>query len=161
MITLIAAMTRKGYVIGQAGSLPWHLPADLQHFKQLTLGKSILMGRKTFSSIGHALPGRRNLVLSRQPKFEANGCEVFSSADAALEAIDPAEELMVIGGAVVYKQLLATADRMQLTWVDAELTGDTYFPAWDQNDWQLVSEVHYPADSKNAYSYSFLDLKRK
>lgn len=160
-ISLIAAMTRKGRVIGRNGTLPWHLPGDLQHFKQLTMGKSILMGRKTFSSIGRALPGRRNLVLSRKASFEARGCEVFATIAAALAAIKQSDELMVIGGATIYEQLLPCADYMHLTLVEAELSGDTYFPAWKETDWQLITETRHAANSSHAYDYSFLKLKRK
>ncbi len=160
LVSLIVAMA-KHRVIGWNDQIPWHLSADLKHFKSLTMGKPIIMGRKTFESIGRALPGRRNLVLSKQKNLIIAGCEVFSHLEEALATCDDQQEVMVIGGAAVYKKALPIADRMYLTFVDHEFNGDTFFPEWDEQEWQEVtSETHSP-DDKNAYAYRFVTLDRK
>lgn len=158
-VSLVAAMDRRR-LIGAAGRLPWHLPADLAHFKRLTLGKPILMGRRTFESIGRALPGRHNIVISRDPGFRAEGCTVAPSLQAGLAASGVAPEVMVIGGASIYAQALALADRMYLTLVEAELEGDVYFPAWDPREWREVDRRRFEPDGRNAYAYSFVTLER-
>ncbi len=159
-ITLIAAMTKHG-VIGKNGQMPWHLPDELQHFKAVTIGKPILMGRKTFASIGRALPKRRNLVLSQQANLALPGCEVYSSLNAALESISPDEELMVIGGATLYTQTLPLAQCIYLTLVDCEEVGDVYFPKLNLEEWQEISRQSYEADAANQYAFQIVQLRRR
>jgi dihydrofolate reductase len=157
-ISLIVAVAENG-VIGQGGRLPWRLPADLQHFKRITLGKPVLMGRKTWASIGQPLPGRRNLVVTRDPNFTAPGAEVYADLDAALRAVADAPELMVIGGADVYRALLPRAQTLHLTRVHARPEGDTAFPALTA-DWVRVSSEFRPADEQNRLDLDFEVWKR-
>ena len=157
MITLIAALA-KNRVIGKDNQIPWHLPADLKHFKEMTMGKPVLMGRKTFESIGKPLPGRRNVVISRQKDYKIVGVEMFCSIEEALIALQNEPEVMVIGGAEIYRQTLPRATRLVLTFVEGEFKGDTYFPEWKNKEWQeKAREYHFP-DEKNAYPYSFVEL---
>lgn len=148
-LCLIAALAQNR-VIGRDNQLPWHLPADLKHFKALTLGKPIIMGRKTWDSLGRPLPGRLNLVVSRQPGLQLEGAEVFPSLDAALVRAEAwareedAEELMLIGGAQLYELGLARAERLYLTRVDLEPQGDAWFPAFAEADWHLSSAIEHP-----------------
>jgi dihydrofolate reductase len=160
-ITLVVAAGTNG-VIGRDGDMPWHLPADLAHFKQVTLGKPVLMGRRTPESIGRPLPGRLNLVLSKNPAYRSEGCgTVGSLADAlAVAAREGAAELMVIGGGGVYAEALPLADRILLTRVHVALQGDTYFPALDPDEWQEASRQERAADARNAFDLSFLELVR-
>ena len=160
MLSLIAAMAHQR-VIGCEGNMPWHLPADLSWFKQNTLGKPIILGRKTWDSIGRALPGRRNLVISRDTAFQPSGAERFASPDAAWEAVASAPEVMIVGGAQIYRHFLARADRLYLTLIDADFTGDTFFPDYNQYQWHEVERINCPADAKNPYPYSFLVLERE
>lgn len=141
--------------------MPWHLPADLAWFKQNTLGKPIIMGRKTWDSIGRALPGRRNIVISRDATFQPSGAERASSPELAMAAVADVPEIMVVGGAQIYQHFLADADRLYLTLIDADFTGDTFFPDYNQHQWRTVEQVDYPADAKNPYPYSFLVLERE
>jgi dihydrofolate reductase len=135
LVSLIAAMARNR-VIGAGTRLPWHLPADLQRFKRLTMGAPVIMGRKTHESIGRALPGRRNIVITRRPGASWDGCEVAGSLDAALAAARDTPEVFVIGGAELYRLALPRADRLYLTLIDAEYPGDTLFPEFDPADWR-------------------------
>ena len=153
-ISLIAALDRNG-VIGEGGKIPWRLPADLRYFKRVTMGKPLVMGRKTYESIGRPLPGRQNIVLTRQRDFEAPGCTVVHSVEEALAAAGDAEEVMVAGGGSVYRQFLSCADRLYLTFVDTTAEGDTTFPHFDRGRWQLVFEEVHPPDEQNAFSYRF------
>jgi dihydrofolate reductase len=159
LVSLVVAMAENG-VIGNANRLPWHLPADLRHFKSVTWGKPLLMGRKTFDSIGKALPGRRNLVLTRNREFQAEGVEVVASLDEALAATRNDEELMVIGGAEIFRKVLPIADRMYVTRVHAAIAGDTRFPAVDWNAWKCLSRSQQRADEKNAHDLTFLVLEQ-
>ena len=134
------------------GELPWHLPDDFAHFKAVTMGKPIVMGRKTWESIGRALPGRTNIVVTRRSGYEAEGAVVVNSVEAAL-AVEDAEEVMIIGGGQLYAELLPRADRVYLTRVDTELNGDTFFPALDDGEWTLVSSEPHPADERHAYGF--------
>ncbi len=154
-LTLVAAVGANG-VIGVAGGLPWRLPADLQHFKALTLGKPILMGRRTWDSLGRPLPGRRNLVVTRQAGFVAAGAEVFATVEAALVAAAGQPEMMVIGGGELYTQLLPQATVLELTEVAATLEGDAFFPAFDPVFWPEVSREAHAADERHAYAYTFV-----
>ena len=148
-------------VIGSNNQMPWHLPADLRHFKQKTMGKVIVMGHNTFKSIGRALPGRRNLVLTRSRDTKIDGCDVFHDLDQALSTIDLVqEEVIVIGGAQLYAQTLPLIERMYLTIIDCDVSGDTYFPQWDKLQWRLASELQHPADADNAYACRFLTYQR-
>ena len=154
-ISLIVAQS-KNNVIGKNNQLPWHLPADLQHFKQITMGKPIIMGRKTFESIGKPLPGRNNIVISRNQQLSIPGCTVFHSIESALAAMKAEPEVMIIGGADLFLQALPLAHRIYLTVIDAEFEGDTFFPVLDAKVWTLVSEALHLPDEKNRYSYRFL-----
>lgn len=159
LISMIAAMA-KGRVIGQDNKMPWHLPADLQHFKRLTLGKPVLMGRKTFESIGRPLPGRENLVISRQRPLDAKGATWFNSIDQAINSIMQ-PELMIIGGADIYRQCLPLAHKLYLTEIDVDVEGDTWFPDYlTAAKWQLLDEICHDADEKNPYDFKFLTLER-
>ena len=158
-ISLIAALS-KNHVIGKDNQLPWHLPNDFDYFKSSTLNKPIVMGRKTFESLGKPLPKRRNVIITRQTDFQINDCEVFSTIDAALDALADEPEIMIIGGATIYEQTIDRADYLYLTIVDAEINGDTYFPKWHDTDWQVISEKPHTADAQHAFSYTFLILKK-
>ncbi|MGA8260582.1 MAG: type 3 dihydrofolate reductase [Arenicellales bacterium] len=166
-ISLVVAMD-ENRLIGAGNALPWHLPADLKHFKKTTMGHPIVMGRCTWESIGRALPGRTNIVVSRRPGYRAEGAVVVNSIEAAREAArasaaKPAGdlgELMVIGGAVIFEQCLAEATRIYLTEIHAAFEGDTYFPELSQDEWACVSREDFRADDKNQYDYSFMVLER-
>jgi dihydrofolate reductase len=159
-ISLVVAMAANG-VIGRDNGLPWHLPADLQHFKRITMGKPILMGRKTWESIGRPLPGRTSIVITRDTGYVAPGCIVVHSIDAALQAAaDHADEAMVIGGAEFYRQVLPRADTLYLTRVHADFEGDTFFPEPDASEWREVERRDCEPDEKNPYRYSFIRLDR-
>lgn len=157
-ISMVAAMA-KDRVIGKDNAMPWHLPADFAWFKKVTMGKPIVMGRKTFESIGRPLPGRQNIVISRNPDFTAEGVTVVSDIAAAQSAAGDVEELMIIGGGSIYEACLPLADRLYLTFIDLTVAGDTCFPAWD-NTWQEVHSESYAADEKNAHAMRFVILER-
>ncbi len=159
-LSIVVAMA-ENRVIGNNNQLPWHLPADLRHFKTLTMGKPILMGRKTHESIGRALPGRQNIVVTRQRGYQAEGCMVTLSVDAALAACADAAEVMLIGGAQLYRELLPRSTRIYLTLVHAIIAGDTLFPAIDPAAWHETARADHPADEKNAYPFSFVTLQRR
>ncbi|TXH04994.1 MAG: dihydrofolate reductase [Nevskiaceae bacterium] len=158
MISLIVACD-DNRLIGRDGDLPWRLPNDLKHFKALTLGKTVLMGRKTWVSLGRPLPQRENWVLTREARFDAPGARVFTTLQEALAA-HTGGELMVIGGAELYRQTLPLAQRLYLTRVHAALQGDTWFPAFDAAQFREVSREDHPADERHPYPYSFLTLER-
>lgn len=159
-ISLIAALDRNG-VIGDGGNIPWRLPADLKYFKRVTMGKPLIMGRKTHESIGRPLPGRKNIVLTHQRDYEAPGCTVVHSIEEALAAADDAEEVMVAGGGSVYRQLLSYANRLYLTFVETTVEGDTTFPSIDPEEWQLVFEEGYPANEDNPFPYRFTIFEKR
>ena len=148
-------------VIGRDGGLPWHLPEDLRRFKALTLGKPLLMGRKTHESIGRPLPGRRNIVLTRQTGYVAEGCDVVASVESALEIAGGADELMVIGGNAVYEMMLPHCGRIYLTRVHEAVDGDTFFPDLDESHWQLVERQDFAAGPDRPHAFSFLVLDRR
>ena len=158
-ISIIVAMAANG-VIGNDNELPWHLPADLKHFKQTTMGKPILMGRKTWESIGRPLPGRTNIVITRDSAYSATGCIVVNSIEAALAAAGEQDEVMVIGGAELYRQVLPCADTIYLTRIHASFDGDTRFPEISDTEWQQLERVDHEADEKNLQDYSFIRLER-
>jgi dihydrofolate reductase len=159
-LSLIAAMA-DNRVIGHENRLPWHLPADLQHFKAITLGKPVLMGRKTWESIGRPLPGRTNIVITRDAGYVAEGCVVAHSLEEAVRAAGEAAEIMVIGGAQLYRQALPLADTIYLTLVHAEFQGDTRFPDWQPKEWRETARIDYAADDRNPHAYSFITLERQ
>jgi len=156
---LIAALGRNR-VIGVSGDLPWRLPDDLKRFKALTLGQTLLMGRKTWTSLGRPLPGRDNRVLSRAPRFAAEGARVFDRLEAAL-ACPQGEAVWVIGGGELYAALLPRATRLYLTEVDAAPEGDTWFPALDPAQWHEVARTHHAADERHAAAFDFVDYVRR
>ncbi len=160
-VSVIAALDRNRG-IGRDNELPWHLPDDLKHFKALTLGKPVLMGRKTAQSLGRALPGRTNLVMSRQGTAPFAGMQVVESlAQAvAVAATEGANELCVIGGGEIYALLLGQATDLYLTWVDTEVEADTRFPAFDPGDWQEVDSQLHPADERHAFAFRFVHYCR-
>jgi len=158
-IAIVVAMA-ENRVIGCENRLPWHLPADLRHFKQLTLGKPVLMGRRTHESIGRPLPERTNIVVTRDRTYSAPGCIVAHSLESALESAAGCAEVMVIGGTELYRQLLPRADRIYLTLVHAGFEGDAFFPELEAGEWREVERTDYPADEKNCCPYSFLRLER-
>lgn len=158
-IALIAAMANNR-VIGIDNKLPWHLPDDLQHFKKLTLGKTIVMGRKTWESLPGLLPDRRHIVISRNRQFQAEGAEVLNSIEQAIQRLSDEEEIMIVGGANLYGQLLPDADFLYLTLVDADIEGDAFFPEWHEADWQQIERSHHPADDRHAFAFDFVTFKR-
>jgi len=160
IISLIAAMDRN-HLIGKNNQLPWHLPADFAHFKSVTMGKPILMGRKTYESIGKPLPGRHNIVLTHSPELKIDGVSVVNSLDEAIEAAAGEKEMMVIGGSTIYEVLLPRADRMYLTHVDAEFEGDAWFPKFDESQWEQIESVIHAPDEKNIYPCRFVTYQRK
>ena len=158
-LSIVVAMD-DNRLIGSKNQLPWHLPADLAYFKKLTTGKSILMGRKTYDSIGRPLPNRRNIVITRNSNISVPGCEVVSSIDHALELTKEDPEVMVIGGASLCEQLLPKINRLYITKIDGVFEGDVFFPKYDDFNWLEVSCESHPKDSSNAYSYKFIVLDR-
>ena len=159
LIAIIAAMDRNR-LIGDGERLPWRLPADMRRFRALTMGKPIIMGRRTHESIGKALPGRRNIVLSRNPDYRAPGCVVVANLQQALDACDVAQEAMVIGGAQLYSEALARAHRMYLTLLEGSFSGDTWFPEYDLREWRECSRENHERDEQATCAYSFVDLER-
>jgi dihydrofolate reductase len=160
-IAMIWAMASNG-VIGRHNKLPWHLPNDLKYFKRLTSGKTVIMGRKTYESIGRPLPNRINIVITRANDFHAEGIKVVNSLPAALELaaaetlISGAEEVIVIGGAEIYKLCLPLAERLYVTLVHADVDGDARFPEWDRQAYQEIGREDFSADGPNPYDYSFV-----
>ena len=147
-------------VIGRANRLPWRLPADLRRFKSVTMGKPVIMGRKTYESIGKPLPGRSNIVVTRDPDYRAPGCQVVHSLEQALEAGAGHAEVMVIGGAELYRQALGRAQRIYLTLVRAEVEGDALFPDIEPQQWRELERESHRADERNQYDYDFVTLQR-
>ena len=159
-ITLIVAASTND-VIGVRGRLPWHLPNDFKHFKETTMGKPVLMGRLTWDSIGKPLPGRKNIVLTHRPEFDAPGATVVSSIDAAIGAAGDADELMVIGGGQLYQQFIESADRIYLTHVNVHVDGDAKFPPLDPQQWSMSSCQQHAADDRHAFDYEFRVYDRR
>lgn len=158
IVAMIVAMTRNG-VIGKDNAMPWHLPADLAYFKQTTLGKPIVMGRNTFNSIGRALPGRRNIIVSQSLNEAPDGTEVVTSPEAALALLADEPEVMVMGGGLLYQAFLPLSQRLYLTQIEADIEGDTLFP-FQAADWQLESEQLRTADERNEYDCRFQVYKK-
>ncbi len=147
--------------IGKNNQLPWHLPADLKHFKNITTGHPIIMGRKTFDSIGKPLPNRRNIVLTRQKDLKIEGAEVFSSIDEAIEACAGQNEIFIAGGAEIFKQSLQKSTKLYLTIIGHTFDADTWFPEIDQNRWIEVERTEHEPDEKNAYPYTFINYIKR
>ena len=146
--------------IGLENRLPWHLPADLQHFKKITMGKPIVMGRKTFDSIGKPLPGRRNVVITKNREWKCAGVEVVYSVDEMVNLLRDEKEVMIIGGASFYQQLLSKVARLYLTIVQDTFKVDAYFPEYDCSQWKEIAREHFNADAKNKYDYDFITLEK-
>lgn len=158
---MIAAMANNR-VIGKDNDMPWHLPADLQHFKKVTLGKTVIMGRKTFESIGRPLPGRLNIVITRNSDWQQEGVTVVSSPEAAIEQAGDVEEVMIIGGGNIYQQFLPQCTTLYLTFIDLEVDGDTQFPDWNSvGNWTKFEQEANAADEKNPYPYQFVTLNKR
>ena len=161
IISMIVARSENG-VIGKDNQLPWHLPADLKQFKAITMGHTIIMGRKTFESIGKALPGRRSIVVSRNPEFKAEGAEVVNSLGEGLKACRGEDEVFIIGGASLYQKAfeLNIIQRVYLTVIFADFEGDTFFEIPDENKWRKISSQSFQPDEKNAWPFTFYVLER-
>lgn len=159
LISAIVAMA-ENRVIGAQNKLPWHLPADLSHFKAVTMGKPILMGRRTYDSIGRALPGRCNVIITRNPDFQAPGCVVANSIECALESVAYSDEVFIIGGALLYEHMLSRIQRLYITQIHQQFDGDAFFPELAPAEWKRISCEEHLADAKNPYPYSFTVLER-
>lgn len=156
MISLLVAMD-KNQLIGKDNDLPWRLPADLAYFKRVTMGHPIIMGRKTYDSIGRPLPGRENIIVTRDTSYEAEGCKVIHSIEEIVKMNEQTDqELFVIGGAEIFKEILPHSDRLYITEINEEFEGDTYFPAFDKVEWKVISEEKGIKNEKNPYDYTFL-----
>ncbi|MGZ5034907.1 MAG: dihydrofolate reductase [Usitatibacter sp.] len=158
--SLVVAVARNG-VIGRDNALPWKLPADLAHFKRVTMGHPVVMGRHTHESIGKALPGRKNIVVTRDRAYRAPGCTVVHSLDEAWRAAEGAQEVCVIGGTTLFEETLPIADVIHLTEVEADVEGDTLMPRFDRSQWREREVARHPADALNAYPIRILELERK
>ncbi|PIQ75807.1 dihydrofolate reductase [Candidatus Peregrinibacteria bacterium CG10_big_fil_rev_8_21_14_0_10_49_24] len=159
-ISLIVAASENN-VIGRNNDLPWSLPDDLQHFRTVTEGSPIILGRKNYESIGRPLPRRRNIVISRQPNLSIDGCEVVASLEEALDLVKQEDEVFVIGGGEIYRQALPSADRIYLTRVHADIEGDVFFPELSEEDWEEVSREEHLADDRHAYAFTYRTLDRR
>lgn len=160
VISLVVAAAAND-VIGIGNRLPWHLPEDLRRFRAITMGKPVVMGRRTHESIGKPLPGRRNIVLSRDSAYRAEGCETAASLDEALELTADAAEVMVIGGAVLYREALARAGRIHMTRLHRAFDGDTRFPTLDNAEWRALAREDFPVAGDREFGYSYLTLERR
>jgi len=159
-LILIAAVARNG-TIGRDNALPWRLKADLAHFKAVTSGHPIVMGRKTWESLGRPLPGRRNVVITRNPGYKADGAEVFTDPTAAMAALEDVGQVFVIGGAELYRQMLANSDRLFLTEIQADVDGDTRFPSIDRGIFEEVRRESHRADADNEFDFDFVEYRRR
>lgn len=160
ILSMIVA-TADDNVIGKDNDMPWHLPADLAYFKKVTLGKPVIMGRKTYESIGRPLPGRRNIVISRDENYQKEGIDTVTSVEQALALVQDVEEIMVIGGGAIYKHCLPAATRLYITHIKASIDGDTRFPDYDDDSWQKVSSEVRDSDEKNAYQLDFCVYEKR
>jgi len=159
-LSIVVAMD-DNRLIGKGNGLPWHLPADLAYFKKITTDNSILMGRNTYDSIGKPLPNRRNIVITRNSEISIKGCEVVNTIEKALSITKDEEEVMIIGGANLFEQLLPNVSRLYITHIEGEFEGETYFPNYDENEWFDVSRESHQPDEKNNYAYQFSIMDRK
>ena len=160
MITSIVVAIAKNNAIGKNNQLLWHLPKDLKHFKEITSGHTIIMGRKTYESVGKPLPNRRNIIITRQ-NITIDGCEVVNSIDEALKLCAGEDEVFIVGGAEIYKQAISLTDRIYLTIVHQEFEGDTYFPEIKGDAWKETEREDHETDEKNLFPYSFITLERR
>ena len=158
-LTIIVAVADNG-VIGSGNQLPWRLPDDLKRFKALSLGKPIVMGRKTYDSIGRPLPGRMNIIVSRRGDLHIDGCTIVSSVTEAIAAAGDVEEIVIVGGADIYRQLLPRVQTIHLTRVHANVAGDVYFPELAPGEWRERSSEYHPADERHAHAFTFSELQR-
>ena len=159
-LSIIVAMD-ENRLIGSNNRLPWHLPADLAFFKRMTMGKPVVMGRKTFESIGRPLPGRRNIVVTRNPEYAAEGIEIVHDIDAAAALCDASDEIMIIGGANLYAQTLPRVTRLYITRIHHAFDGDTWFPKLDEKAWRTENREDFDPDHSNPYPYSFIQFVRE
>ncbi len=162
-ISLIAALT-PARVIGKNNQLPWQMPADLQYFKKITLGKPVIMGRKTYESIGKPLPGRKNIIITQNKHFSAPPeCQIVYSIREALDldSVKDCEEVCVIGGSEIFARTLPLANYLYLTFIETDISGDVYFPEWDKSQWREISREHHLRDAENPYDYSFVVFAKK
>ena len=161
-ISIIVAITENN-IIGRDNGMPWHLPADLKYFRERTTGHHIVMGRKTFESIGggRPLPNRVSIIITKQKDYKANGCLIAHSLEEAIEIAKGQDELFIIGGKQIYDQSLALANKMYITRIHTHIDGDTSFPQYDENQWEMTSYTEREADGKNAYPLSFLVFEKK
>jgi len=159
-LSIIVAMDQKG-VIGLNNALPWRLSADLKNFKAVTMGKPVIMGRKTWESIGKTLPGRDNVIITRNPDYRADGCIVCHGLEEALQRYANVPEVVIIGGHDIFQSALVRADALYLTDVHADVEGDTWFPVFDRTEWHQISQQDFVADEKNQYPFTFSVLERK
>lgn len=158
--SIVVAVARNG-VIGRDNELPWKLPKDLAYFKRVTLGHPVVMGRRTWESIGRALPGRHNIVVTRNPSLDAPGATVVTSLADAWEAAGDAEEVSIIGGTSIFRETLPVADRIHLTEVEADVEGDTFFPPFDRSEWVEHEVERHPADERHEYPFRIVLLTRR
>jgi len=157
IVSIIVAMA-KNRVIGKENDMPWHLPADLKHFRVMTSGKPIIMGRKTYESIGRPLPKRHNIIISRNSDYQVEGCDVVGSLEEAVALAGDVEELFIIGGGFLYNQTIDQADKLYLTFIDLAVEGDTFFPEYEHLDITKVSSEHHKKDENNPYDYEFAEF---
>lgn len=157
-ISIIVAMA-KGRVIGKDNDMPWHLPADLQYFRQKTLDKPVIMGRKTYESIGRPLPKRHNIIVSRNKDYKVEGCDVVASLEEAVKIAGDVEELFIIGGGFLYDQTIGQADRLYLTFIDLTVEGDTLFPEYEHLPLKQTASQMHQKDEKNPYNYTFAEFE--
>ena len=160
MVTIIAAVGRNR-ALGKDNDLIWHLPADLRRFKSLTRGHHVIMGRKTFESLGKPLPNRTNIIVSRNPDYRAEGCIVVNSLEKALEIAQTDPKPFILGGAEIYKQALSFADQMDLTYVHEDFEADAFFPQFDPQEWEMTGREDFYKDEEHAYDYSFVQYKKR
>ncbi|MEO3406542.1 dihydrofolate reductase [Mucilaginibacter sp. CAU 1740] len=160
MILSIIVAIAKNHAIGKDNKLLWHLPNDLKHFKDTTSGHTVIMGRKTFDSVGKPLPKRRNIVITRQA-ISIEGCEVVDSLEAAVALCKAEDEVFIVGGAEIYRQAIPLTDRIYLTIIDHEFEGDTFFPELNPDEWQETKHEDFEPDEKNKYKYKFITLERR
>jgi len=158
IISLVCAMANNR-VIGKDNKMPWHLPADLKHFKAVTMDKPIVMGRKTYESIGRPLPGRQNVIISRNSEYQVDGCDVVDSIDSALQLLSSDDEVMIIGGGFLYSQMIELADKLYLTFIDLDVAGDIYFPEYEHLNLQEESRESHLSDEENPHNYHFVNFQ--
>lgn len=158
-LTIIAAMS-ENRVIGRDNDLAWHLPDDLKRFKELTKGHHVIMGRKTFESVGKPLPGRTNIIVTNQKEYKAPGCIIVHTLKEAIQKAENDKQPYIIGGGKIYDQALPLCDTLEITHIHAQVEGDTYFPEVDTSKWQIVAKESHPADDKHEFAFDFLTYQR-